>query len=86
MGIRNMKQCCCTCEELLGVGTELEIEEGDEIRVFTTGGTGPEPFQGTLTAVEENTIAVDPPGQSNVFVRYCCAHITTIELVSKANG
>jgi len=78
-------RCCCTCEELLGVGTDREIQVGDNIRVFTTaGGAGPVPFQGELVAVEENTIVIDPPGLGELFVRICCAHIAVIELTSRA--
>lgn len=91
MGIVD-KKCCCRCAELLGVGTDFEIEIGDRIRVFTTGGIGPEPFQGFLADVEENTIVLtdvhgnDGPEENTQFVRYCCAHITTIELFDPANG
>jgi hypothetical protein len=84
MGSRN-SSCCCTCDELLGVGTNRVIKKGDEIRVFTAaGGTGSVPFQGTFVENEGNTIIVDPPGSSDVYVRFCCAHITAIELVKQA--
>ncbi|SCZ03868.1 hypothetical protein SAMN03080606_03758 [Alkaliphilus peptidifermentans DSM 18978] len=85
MGI-NSRVCCCRCDELLGVGTEFEVQIGDNIRVFTTGGAaGPEPFMGELIAVEENTIVLNPVGQTN-FVRYCCAQITSIEHDPSMNG
>ncbi len=78
-----VKKCGCKCEDLLGIGTEFAINIGDEIRVFTAGGVGPEPFQGTLIAIEPNTIVLDTPGEASEFVRFCCAHITSIELVSR---
>ncbi|MFA5820370.1 MAG: hypothetical protein WC854_13975 [Bacteroidales bacterium] len=77
-------RCCCTCEELLGVGTDREIVIGDNIRVFTTAGAaGPVPFQGELVAVEDNAIVIDPPGVGELFVRICCGHIAVIELTSR---
>lgn len=74
------ERCCCTCEELLGIGTDFEIQVGDQVRIFTTGGIGPEPFMGELLAVEENTLVVQSPDTD--FIRYCCAHITTIERIT----
>ncbi len=72
---------------MLGIGTRFEIEIGDRIRVFTTGGVGPEPFEGVLSAIEENAIVLngeilDGEGKpvDSRFIRYCCSHITTIEL------